>query len=101
MVHVKFLTLSRGSKLCRCSKALTLCRSNVEECRDGCAKTAETRCRDGNVQARHVIQRLHKQPHSYIISYACLKILLRVMLRDYWEEQFLRQLNDVGMGLLV
>ena len=29
---------------------------NVEGCRDGVPKT---RCRDGSVQARHVIQRLH------------------------------------------
>ena len=26
-------------------------------------KTTETRCRDGSVQARQVIKRLHKQPH--------------------------------------
>ena len=29
-------------------------------------KTTETRCRDGSVQARQVIKRLHKQPHPYI-----------------------------------
>ena len=29
-------------------------------------KTTETRCRDGSVQARHVIQRLHKEPHPSI-----------------------------------
>ena len=30
-------------------------------------KTTEPRCRDGSVQARQVIKRLHKQPHPYII----------------------------------
>ena len=35
---------------------------NVERCRDGCGKNKETRCRDGSVQARHVIQR----PSLYI-----------------------------------
>ena len=29
-------------------------------------KTTETRCRDGSIQARQVIKRLHKQPHPYI-----------------------------------
>ena len=29
-------------------------------------KTTETRCREGSGQARHDIQRLHKQPHPYI-----------------------------------
>ena len=29
-------------------------------------KTTETRCRDGSVQARQDIKRLHKQPHPYI-----------------------------------
>ena len=29
-------------------------------------KTTETRCRNGSVQARQVIKRLHKQPHPYI-----------------------------------
>ena len=30
------------------------------------------------------------------------EIILRVMLRDYWEEQFLNQKKkDVGMGLVV
>jgi len=29
-------------------------------------KTTETRCRDGSVQARQVIERLHKQLHPYI-----------------------------------
>ena len=52
-------------------------------------KTTETRCRDGSVQARHVIQRLHNYPHPYIFFIA--EIILRVMLRDYWEEQFLRE----------
>ena len=40
---------------------------NVEGCRDGSAKNHRTRCRDGSVQARQVIKRLHKQPHPYII----------------------------------
>ncbi len=29
------------------------------------------------------------------------EIILRVMLQDYWEEQFLSQKKDVGMGLVV
>ena len=33
-------------------------------------KTTETRCRDGSVQARQVIKRLHKQPHPYIFLFA-------------------------------
>ena len=32
-------------------------------------KTAETRCRDGSVQARQVIKRLYKQPHPYIFLF--------------------------------
>ena len=32
-------------------------------------KTTETRCRDGSVQARQVIIRLHKQPHPYIFFF--------------------------------
>ena len=31
--------------------------------------TTETRCRDGSVQARQVIKRLHKQPHPYIFFF--------------------------------
>ena len=37
-------------------------------------KTAETRCRDGSVQARQVIKRLHKQPYPYIFLFY-LKLL--------------------------
>ncbi len=33
-------------------------------------KTTETRCRDGSVQARQVIKRLHKQPHPYIFFFS-------------------------------
>ena len=32
-------------------------------------KTTETRCRDGSVQARQDIERLHKQPHPYIFPF--------------------------------
>ena len=32
-------------------------------------KTTETRCRDGSVQARQDIKRLHKQPHPYIFLF--------------------------------
>ena len=32
-------------------------------------KTTETRYRDGSVQARQVIKRLHKQPHPYIFLF--------------------------------
>ena len=31
-------------------------------------KITETRCRDGSVQARQVIKRLHKQPHPTMPS---------------------------------
>ena len=31
-------------------------------------KTTEIRCRDGSVQARQVIKRLHKQPHPYNVK---------------------------------
>ena len=37
-------------------------------------KTAETKCRDGSVQERQVIKRLHKQPHPYI--FLLLEIVL-------------------------
>ena len=33
-------------------------------------KTTETRCRDGSVQVRQVIKRLHKQPHPYIFLFS-------------------------------
>ena len=36
-------------------------------------------------------------PTSFFIP----EIIMQVMLRDYWEEQFLSQKKDVGMGLLV
>ena len=32
-------------------------------------KTTETTYRDGSVQARQVIKRLHKQPHPYIFLF--------------------------------
>ena len=32
-------------------------------------KTTETRCRDGSVQERQDIKRLHKQPHPYIFLF--------------------------------
>ncbi len=31
-------------------------------------KTIECRCRDGSLQTRQVIQRLHKQSNPYIVS---------------------------------
>ena len=34
-------------------------------------KITDIRCRDGSVQARQVIKRLHKQPHPYIFFYFC------------------------------
>ena len=33
-------------------------------------------------------------PTSFFIA----EIILRVMLQDYWEEQFLSQKKDVGIG---
>ena len=39
-------------------------------------KTTETRCRDGSVQARQVIKRLHKQPHPYIFLFSHRMALL-------------------------
>ena len=62
-------------------------------------KTTETRCRDGSVQARHVIQRLHNQPHPYIFFIS--EIILQVMLRDYWEEQVLSQKKGDGVSCIV
>ena len=47
-------------------------------------KTAETTCRDGSVQARHVIQ-------SNPIPTSFFNTILRVVLQDYWEEQSLKQ----------
>ena len=39
-------------------------------------KTTETRCRDGSVQARQVIKRLHKQPHPYIFLFShCMALM--------------------------
>ena len=50
-------------------------------------KTTRTRCRDGSVQARHVIERLHL---FYTILQICAMRLLGRISK-----------NDVGMGLLV
>ena len=37
-----------------------------------------------------------------LTSFFISKIILQVMLQDYWEEQFLsRKKKDVGMGLVV
>ena len=61
-------------------------------------KTTKTRCRDGSVQGRHVIQTTNPILTSFFIS----EIILQVMLQDYWEEQFLSQKKkNVGMGLVV
>lgn len=45
----------------------TIMSQNVEGCS---AKTHKTECRDGNMQAGHIMRRLHKQPQPYIIVYA-------------------------------
>ena len=47
-------------------------------------KTTEARCRDGSVQARHVIQRLQVTPSLHLF-YTIL------VLPDYWEEEPLKQ----------
>ena len=44
----------------RCITSVRTFSKNVEGCRVAVPKTTETRCRDGSVQARHVVQRLHK-----------------------------------------
>ena len=43
-------------------------------------KTTETRCRDGSVQARQDIKRLHKQPHPYMVIDSKLSVIRLVTL---------------------
>ena len=64
-------------------------------------KTTETRCRDGSVQARQVLKRLHKQPHPYIFLFAlnCSVSLAMRILRTSMPCG--KKKKDVGMGLLV
>ena len=41
-------------------------------------------------------------PTSFFFFFLISEIILRVMLQDYWEEQFLSpKKKDVGMGLVV
>ena len=50
-------------------------------------KTTETRCRDGSVQARQVIKRLHKQPHPYIFFFSPHGIdVLRILIAKLTEQ---------------
>ena len=51
-------------------------------------KTTETRCRDGSVQARQVIKRLHKQPHPYIFFFSPHGIDVPKILIAKLTEQF-------------
>ena len=48
---------------------------------------------------------LHELPTALLIHTSCIIVsyitsIKQVMLQDYWEEQFLSQKKDVGMGLL-
>ena len=58
-------------------------------------KTTETRCRDGSVQARQVIQRLHKQSHPYIFFQSHTDVPSNLI------AKLIEEIQDVGMGLLV
>ena len=49
-------------------------------------KTTETRCRDGSVQSTHYTKTTQLTPSLHLFI---SEIILRVMLRDYWEEQYL------------
>ena len=51
-------------------------------------KTTETRCRDGSVQEDMLYKDYTTNP---IPTSFISEIILQVMLRDYWEEQFLSQ----------
>ena len=65
-------------------------------------KTTETGCRDGSVQVRQVIKRLHKQPHPYIFfSYRIPHGIdvPRILIAKLTEQFQVKK--DVGMGLLV
>ena len=63
-------------------------------------KTTETRCRDGSVQARQVIKRLHKQPpslHFFFLPHGIdVPRILIAKLTEHFQVK-----KDVGMGLLV
>ena len=54
-------------------------------------KTTETRCRDGSVQATHYTKTTQLTPSLHRFYIIISEIILQVMLRDYWEEQFLSQ----------
>ena len=62
-------------------------------------KTAETRCRDGSVQARHVIQRLYTTP-SYIF-FLYLKSFCKLCYEITGKRNFRAKKKDVGAGLVV
>ena len=51
-------------------------------------KPTGIRCRDGSVQARQVIKRLHKQPHPYIFFFLQHGIDVPIILIAKLTEQF-------------
>ena len=51
------LSTSKAHPTMLAFRLVSIISKNVKGCRDGCAVT---RCRDGSMQTRHVIQRLHK-----------------------------------------
>ena len=65
-------------------------------------KTTETRCRDGSVQARQDIKRLHKQPHPYIFLFShSMALMFPELSYSLTHRTISRKKKDVGMGLLV
>ena len=66
--------------------AITSMKNVFQKCKRGVGmavpKTTETRCRDGSVQARQVIKRLHKQPHPYIfflLDYCSVSLAMGIL----------------------
>ena len=54
---------------------------------------------DRNIKVA-MVSYIYHQPEA-ATSFFISEIILRVMLQDYREEQFLSQKKDVGMGLVV
>ena len=65
-------------------------------------KITETWCRDGSVQARQVIKRLHKQPHPYIFFFSPHGIdVPRILIAKHTEQFQVKRKMYIGMELLV
>ena len=52
-------------------------------------KITETRCRDGSVQARQVIKRLHKQTHPYILYNSTQNVLA-----SFFQQTYQKHISD-------